>query len=85
MARSDLLVLTSASLRDQTLVSDSSLALVQEVAISWACWHYERRSEADKQGEKAFEEEDVAPLVDPHRGNAPFRNTGQPVCTVRPF
>ena len=77
VARSDLLMLTGASLRDQTLVSNPSLSFVQEIAIPWACWHHEGRGQTDEDGEEAFEEKDVAPLVNSHRSDAPFRDAGQ--------
>ena len=62
----NLLVLTGAGLRYQALVRNSSFPLGQEPTLARSCWHEKRRGETDEYGEKAFEEEDVAPGVDDH-------------------
>jgi len=85
MTRSDLLLLSSASLRDQTFVRDPSFAFVQEVALAWACRHCKRCSEANKKSEEAFKEEDVAPRVNNHGRCTPWRNSGQSGETIVSF
>lgn len=77
VARCNLLILSSAGLGDQTFVRNPSFALVQEEAFSWACGHNKWCSETDKDSKKTFEEKDVAPCLDDHGIDSPWRDTGQ--------
>lgn len=77
MTRLDFLILSSASLRNQTFMRDPSFAFVQEVALAWACRHRKRCSDANKKSEEAFKEEDVAPRVNNHGRCTPCRDSGQ--------
>lgn len=70
-------MLACAGLGYQTLVSDSALALVQEIAVTRGCGHNEGRRQANKHREQTLEEEDIAPGVNNHARCAPGRDTGQ--------
>lgn len=74
VVRSDLLSLIGSALQFQTLGSDHALALGQEPALFGASGHQEWCAETDDGCKEALKEEDVAPSVNAHRGNAPWRD-----------
>lgn len=77
VVRPDLLILEATCFYDESLHCNSTLALVEEMALQGTLWHEVGRCQADKHREEAFEEKDVSPGVDDHSRCTPRRNAGE--------
>lgn len=73
----DLLIGLCSVLANEALVCDHFLPFRQEFARPGRAGQPDGGYETDEHGHEAFEEENVAPGVDPHRGHAPGWNPGQ--------
>lgn len=73
----DLLMDVRLVLSVETLGRNLLLARCEELALVRVCLHEERGDERDDDREKAFEEKDMAPGVQPHRSDSKLRDLGQ--------
>jgi hypothetical protein len=74
-----LLVLVCTTLGYKSLRGNHALTLVQEPTLLRASGHQEGRSKTNEDCEKSLEKEYVAPRVDAHAGNTPFRNASKSI------